>query len=180
MIRIEYTSGYKEETTQREIEPLGLCFYGGSWHLLAFCRLRRDYRDFRVDRIRTVHLAHSTFKASDHGSLADLISRMVYESDVKPACVRFDRKILPFIGDQKYYYGFVEEKILDSQVEMHFLTSSYELLAHWLLGFVDAAQVVSPEPLKEIMVGHAKCLYSHYCPPSEGSAGKTDDSPTCP
>ena len=28
---------------------------------------------------------------------------------------------------------------------MHFLTASYDMLAHWLLGFVDAVEVVSPE-----------------------------------
>ena len=167
VIRIDYTSGYKEETTRREIEPLGLCFYGGNWHLLAFCRLRRDYRDFRVDRIHTVHITHSFFKASGHDSLADLISRMVYESDVKPACVRFDTKIVPFVGDMKYYYGFVEEKKLGRQIEMHFLTSSYDMLAHWLLGFVDAVEVVSPEPLGEIMADHVKRLYNHYHPRSQ-------------
>lgn len=164
VIQIEYTSGYKDETTRREIEPLGLCFYGGSWHLLAFCRLRRDYRDFRVDRIRAVHVTPSTFNSSDHDSLPGLISRMVYESDVKPACVRFDKKSMPFVGDEKYYYGFVEEKKLDRQVEMHFLTASYDMLAHWLLGFVDTVEVVSPEPLRKIMADHAERLYAHYHP----------------
>lgn len=162
VIRIEYTSGYRDETTRREIEPLGLCFYGGNWHLLAFCRLRRDYRDFRVDRIHAVHATHATFNASRHGSLADLISRMVYESDVMPACVRFDTKIIPFVGDYKYFYGFVEEKKREREVEMHFLTASYDQLARWLLGYGDAVEVVSPEPLKEIMIEHVKRLYAHY------------------
>jgi len=170
VIRIEYTSGYREETTRREIEPLGLCFYGGNWHLLAFCRLRRDYRDFRVDRIRTVHVTRSFFSASSHDSLADLISRMVYETDVKPACVRFDLTTMPFVGEQKYYYGFVEEKTRGRQVEMHFLTASYDQLAHWLLGFVDTVEVVSPDALKKIMADHARRLYVHFCPPSDGVA----------
>ncbi len=171
VIRIDYTSGYKDETTRREIEPLGLCFYGGNWHLLAFCRLRKDYRDFRVDRIRSVYITHSFFSSSSHDSLADLISRMVYETDVKPACVRFDQKIMPFAGEQKYYYGFVEERKLNRQVEMHFLTASYDMLAHWLLGFVDAVEVISPEPLIKIMTGHAERLYAHYHPWSKDIAG---------
>ena len=54
VIRIDYHSGYKDELTTRSVEPLGLCFYADRWHLLAYCQLRRDYRDFRVDRIRNV------------------------------------------------------------------------------------------------------------------------------
>ena len=115
-----------------------------------------------MDRIRTVHITRSFFKASSHAGLSDLIFRMVYESDVMPACVRFDRKTIPFVGDQKYYYGFVEEKKLGLQIEMHFLTVSYDMLAHWLLGFVDTVEVVSPEPLKEIMAEHVKRFFVQY------------------
>jgi predicted DNA-binding transcriptional regulator YafY len=162
VIRIRYTSGYKDETTHREIEPLGLCFYGAHWHLLAYCRLRRDYRDFRVDRIQNVTGTGTTFNSRRHDSLPDLITRIVYESDVKPACVRFDLSVIPFVGDQKYYFGFVEEKTLGRQMEMHFLTSSYSYLARWLLSYVDAVEVVSPESLIKIMAGHSRKLYAQY------------------
>lgn len=37
--------------TEREIEPLCLAFWGGSWTLGAWCRLRKDFRNFRPDRI---------------------------------------------------------------------------------------------------------------------------------
>ena len=37
--------------TVRTIEPLGLVSRGDAWWLLAYCRLRRDARAFRVDHI---------------------------------------------------------------------------------------------------------------------------------
>jgi len=40
-------------STAREIEPLCLAFWGGSWTLGAWCRLRCDFRNFRPDRIVT-------------------------------------------------------------------------------------------------------------------------------
>ncbi|MBB1061636.1 helix-turn-helix transcriptional regulator [Marilutibacter spongiae] len=45
---------YRDEggqSTQREIEPLCLAFWGGSWTLGAWCRLRSAFRNFRPDRI---------------------------------------------------------------------------------------------------------------------------------
>ena len=162
LIRINYTSGYKDEATQRDIEPLGLCFYGSHWHLLAFCRLRKDYRDFRVDRINTVTDLRSKFNGRRHGNLKDLIQRIVYATDLKPACVRFDRKIARFIQEQKYFFGFVEEKPVGSRLEMQFLTTSYDYLSRWLLSYTDGVTVVSPEPLKALLRSHARRLVEHH------------------
>lgn len=158
LIHIAYTSGYKSETTARTIEPLGLCFYAGAWHLLAFCHLRNDYRDFRVDRIKEVTATQKRFSASRHGDFKALIARMVYSTDLKPACVRFDDAAARFARDQKYYFGFVEEKKCNGRVEMHFLTASYDALSRWLLSFVDAVEVVSPDQLKSFMHQHVQRL----------------------
>jgi len=37
--------------SRREVEPLVLLFWGKVWTLAAWCRLRQDFRVFRVDRI---------------------------------------------------------------------------------------------------------------------------------
>ncbi|HEU0306282.1 MAG TPA: YafY family protein [Lysobacter sp.] len=50
VLRLEYRDG-NGEVTSREVEPLALAFWGGSWTLGAWCRLRRDFRSFRPDRI---------------------------------------------------------------------------------------------------------------------------------
>jgi predicted DNA-binding transcriptional regulator YafY len=166
LIRLAYTSGYKRETTRRIIEPLGLCFYGHHWHLLAYCRLREDYRDFRVDRIRTITPLGEIFDASRRDNLTQRIATLVQGSESKPACVRFAKNIMSFVGDQKYYFGLVEEKVIGSQVEMHFLTPSYEHLSHWLLSYVDTVEVVSPDTLKASMAAHAERLFNHHRPSS--------------
>ena len=40
--------------TDRMVEPLGLYYWGKVWTLVGWCRLRDDFRMFRVDRIRTL------------------------------------------------------------------------------------------------------------------------------
>ena len=50
VLRLDY-SDTDGRTTQRDIEPLCLAFWGGSWTLGAWCRLRCDFRNFRPDRI---------------------------------------------------------------------------------------------------------------------------------
>ncbi|WP_417553384.1 helix-turn-helix transcriptional regulator [Marinomonas fungiae] len=54
-LAISYNSLSQVETS-RTIFPLGLFYWGGIWTLGSWCMLRRDYRDFRVDRISELEL----------------------------------------------------------------------------------------------------------------------------
>lgn len=44
----------------RRVEPHGLVCKAGVWYLVAYCRKRRDFRTFRVDRIRAVEVREET------------------------------------------------------------------------------------------------------------------------
>jgi predicted DNA-binding transcriptional regulator YafY len=60
---LDYRDGHGE-VTAREVEPLALAFWGGTWTLGAWCRLRRDFRNFRPDRI-VAHAATGETLADD-------------------------------------------------------------------------------------------------------------------
>jgi len=49
------------ETTERIVWPLTLAYWGMSWTLGAWCELRQDFRNFRVDRISSARGLRSTF-----------------------------------------------------------------------------------------------------------------------
>ena len=52
VLDITYHSEQKNEKTERKIEPFALYYsLQESWTLIAYCRLRNDYRMFRLDRI---------------------------------------------------------------------------------------------------------------------------------
>lgn len=49
-IQMTYKSE-RNDLTHRTVEPYGLVGRQGKWYLVGFCRLRKDYRTFRLDRI---------------------------------------------------------------------------------------------------------------------------------
>lgn len=63
----------RQQATERCIEPIGLLFYAFSWHLIAWCQLRRDYRDFKVERISAVRNTGNAFTQPSHLSLDEYI-----------------------------------------------------------------------------------------------------------
>lgn len=66
----------KEEISSRHIEPIGLIFYAFSWHIIAWCRHRDDYRDFKVSRIRSIKDTRMAFSKTDHIVLNDYIKQL--------------------------------------------------------------------------------------------------------
>jgi predicted DNA-binding transcriptional regulator YafY len=72
---IEYTN-LKDEVSKREIEPIGLVFYALSWHVIAWCHLRNEYRDFKLSRIKKITNTTIPFTRTEHIELNDYIKQL--------------------------------------------------------------------------------------------------------
>ena len=63
VLKIIYRSEQKGELTERQIEPFALYYsLQESWTVIAYCRLRKDYRMFRLDRILKLESLPANFK----------------------------------------------------------------------------------------------------------------------
>jgi predicted DNA-binding transcriptional regulator YafY len=151
LIRLQYRSAYKEEMTDREVEPIGLLYYSMSWHLIGWCRLRQDYRDFRIDRIRQVTLLDSSFDDAAHPSLHEYMQRLRTEKELTEFVVSFEKDTARMIQRERYYYGFVSEEEKDGRIYMRFLSSHPEYFCRWMLMFTNCVRFETPEPVAAIM-----------------------------
>jgi predicted DNA-binding transcriptional regulator YafY len=64
------------QASSRNIEPLGMIFWGKVWTLVAWCQLRGDYRTFRLDRIQTIIIGTDNFATGDLKSLKHYLQLM--------------------------------------------------------------------------------------------------------
>lgn len=83
-LQMNYIAADHQPTT-REVEPLGLIFWGKIWTLVAWCRLRGNYRVFRLDRIHQLRATNNTFTTSDGKSLKHYLDLMAREH-ASPEC----------------------------------------------------------------------------------------------
>ncbi|SFH30253.1 helix-turn-helix transcriptional regulator [Pedobacter insulae] len=70
IIEINYKNN-KAETSKREVEPIGLVFYAFHWHLIAWCHLRNEYRDFKLNNIINVNCTDIPFRKMEHMPISD-------------------------------------------------------------------------------------------------------------
>lgn len=147
VVQIHYKAASTNEASQRLIEPVGVFYASGYWHLIAFCRLRNDYRDFRADRISRIRLTGEKM-AKTHPTLQEYMAQTRQQPDLQPAVIRIHHYMARYITRMKHSFGFLSEKQDGDYVEMTFLVPSMEGLARWFLMFADDGHVVSPEALK--------------------------------
>ncbi len=60
VLKIDYYSSEKKRTT-RDIEPFAIYSINGNFLLIAFCRMRNDFRNFRIDFSETLVPQNETF-----------------------------------------------------------------------------------------------------------------------
>jgi len=147
IISLKYFSNYSQEKTERLVEPVGVFYLDGYWHLIAYCRLRNDYRDFRLDRIQDIRLTEETFTRK-HPPLKDHLKSWYQDKDLKEVIIHVNKKAVPYLGEQKYYSGYISERVMDDdKVEMIFLTGSMEGFARWYMMYGDMATIIKPDEL---------------------------------
>jgi predicted DNA-binding transcriptional regulator YafY len=162
LVQLHYHSNLKEEVTRRKVEPIGLLHYGSAWHLIGWCHLRNDYRDFRLSRMLGVVVEDQFFDPSAHPSFKEYLEQIRTESNLLEAIVRFEKHVVKYLQEQKYLNGFVSEEEGENCVRMKFLVSGLRYFARWLLMYSDGVRVESPDTLKAAIMELAETSYTHH------------------
>ncbi|HXU78835.1 MAG TPA: YafY family protein [Methylomirabilota bacterium] len=165
VLALDYQAGQAREVTRREVEPLGLVYYSDNWHLIAYCRLRRDVRDFRTDRILKLQLQTEVF--TDHvdfslkGYLEAERHAGRHAGKFEMARIRFRPEVIERVRRERFW-GLIEETPDEDGYAVTLLDCSLEWLAGWVLSFGSKAEVIAPKALKEIVSGEADKIAAKY------------------
>ena len=158
VLKLDYISNH-EELTQREVEPIGLFYYSAAWHLIAWCRLRNGYRDFRADRIKDLTSTSSNFEGRNLLSLQEYFQSMFQANQgLVRAIVTFDKAALR----GRPVYGSISQTDLGTKIRAEFMMDHPGHMARWLMMFGAAAEVEEPESLRVTIAELAEELLAHY------------------
>ncbi|CAA7197285.1 helix-turn-helix transcriptional regulator [Chryseobacterium potabilaquae] len=145
----QLTMEYKtmdSKISTRTIEAVGVFFEFNYWYIWAYCLLRNDFRQFRVDRILQIIKTQNSF-LQEYGQ----INEYKRNGDGNKTKVRLlvDRKIINYLANSKKYYGLIEEVDTENGVELTFETEWInDGFPRWLITFADYATILEPESLQ--------------------------------
>jgi predicted DNA-binding transcriptional regulator YafY len=140
--------------SSRVIEPYFIVFKGRAFYVVAFCRLRKDFRTFRLDRIKDVKLLPDTFVPQQGVNAEDYFkgSWQVHGGEpIEVTCI-FRGTAARIVRLSRHHDG---EKIVvrdSGEIEYRVTVSGSEEIKRWIMGFGPEATVVAPVSLRDDVV----------------------------
>lgn len=162
VLEIEYETKYSDESLCRKVEPIGLCNYSSRWHMFAWCRMREDYRDFRLDRIISLHPVDEYFKGKQHPSVKEYMQMTNPISNSPNISILVPKKRIKMVEDSKYWYGFLGDEEAGDYIRMHFSNDELNGFAAWVLNTGSYAKVEKPAELNQIIRGYVTGMIENY------------------
>lgn len=148
VLHMSYQAVDKEFPSGREVEPVGVYYYYDQWYMIAFCRKRDAYRTFRIDRIKSIELKDENYD-DRHPSLKAYLKELEGQKELTKVIMQVDRRVVPYLGKDKYDYGFVLQSEKGDKVEMTFMLPYEGDFVRWFTMFAEYADLVYPERLRD-------------------------------
>ncbi|RTQ46883.1 YafY family transcriptional regulator [Hymenobacter gummosus] len=167
VVRLDYRAGHQGTPSRRDVEPIGL-YFGQHWHVVAFCRLRQEFRDFRLDRIAGLQVLDEAF-APRPDTLQTYWAEQARQWQREVVVVRFGPRALSQVHFEKHHFGWRHELAPDEAgwVEMTLVPCCLEQFGRWMLLFAGQVQVLAPLGLQERVRELARAAHDFFCAPAE-------------
>ena len=163
VVELDYYSNSNQAWTRRDVEPVGLLYYGSGWHLIAYCRLRQDRRDFRVDRMKNLRVRPETFTPTETFDPETCMTPPpCLLENTEEVAVLFKGNVAQYAEDQRHVWGFTHEATGPEGRCLHFRTPYLEGMARWLFSFGNRVQVERPDRLVHLLRELTRGVQGHY------------------
>jgi predicted DNA-binding transcriptional regulator YafY len=150
-------SGQSTQQT-READPYGLVHFANAWHLVAYCHLRQDIRNFRLDRMENLELLSRVFQRP-----ADFKMHERRQEEAGKVVVRalFDQEVTRWVRESRSYYTVAVEESAQGLLVTLQVRQESEIL-QWLLSWGRHVQVLEPESLKRTIAEEAAGMLRNH------------------
>lgn len=140
LLSFEYTAHHGTKTV-RTVEPYQLVRKSGHWYVQGYCRLRNDFRLFRLSRISNLQMEQDTFTPRDYQrpilDAAEILETM--QTEIK---IRIHKSIMDRVLDYCTFEHFAPDGDEHYFVIFPFIENAYYY--DILLGFGDRCECLEP------------------------------------
>ena len=160
-IKFSYYNSEGNKST-RQVDPLKLIFKGQSWYVWAYCNNKKDFRLFKINRMKDFEVIDTTFKREQHTSKIGYkygIDNSFKGKQVKLK-MRFNKKLLYTLYDY-----FNEDDIVfndNDTVEVVFNFPYSDWIFNFILSFGSDAEVLEPDNIRQEVKLRLQKMSSYY------------------
>ncbi|ADO77508.1 helix-turn-helix transcriptional regulator [Halanaerobium praevalens] len=160
LLNFSYTD-LKGVSTTRIVEAMTLVLRGNSWYLYGYCRLRADYRFFKIYRIKELKILKEKFKRKDREFEESFLTENIQS---KRKTINLVMRFKPEVKLQIEEY-FNEDDIIfeeDGTLLVKVSFTEDEWLYSFILSFGDKIEILEPFYLRKIIKEQGKRVFDVY------------------
>lgn len=155
IVSFDYMSG-KGENINREVYPLKLYFKGQSWYMYGYCKIRDDYRFFKLRRIKDLCISKETFNLKAPVNI--IKEDNIYEGEFVTLKMRISSKMAYRVYDE--FENF--KKLQDGSFIAEIKYPKGQWIFSYISSFGEECEVLEPEEVrKEVKEKIKKMLFNY-------------------
>ncbi|WP_285734319.1 WYL domain-containing protein [Nocardiopsis sp. ATB16-24] len=159
-LHLRYLSGYLDQVTERDVDPMGLVVQDGYPFLEGYCHLRRDVRLFRLDRVLELTVLPYAAQVPEGVGRRDLSGGVLQRSDLDTE-VTLDLEPTARWVTEDYVCESVAD-LPDGRVRATLRTPAPAWVVRLALRLGARGRVVAPAELAEEVRAEARRTLEHY------------------
>jgi len=152
-LAVEYYSPHRDATTVRDILPLHLLHYMGTWHIIAHCGLKNDLRDFVVSRVKALKPSEREltprFSAAQVKAYIRRHFGIMHSPTTTTVRLRFAPQAAPWVAEQVWHPTQELEREPDGALILSFPVADFREIKREVLRHGAQAEVLSPPALRD-------------------------------
>jgi predicted DNA-binding transcriptional regulator YafY len=158
-IEFEYIDSIGKRTSRR-IEPYSLMLKGQNWYLYAWCCIRKDFRVFKLSRIRELTLTDTCYEPKKVS-----MEQLTFDDQWKTSGnmilleLMFEKEMENIVLD---WFGEDVERQEDGRLLVKTLIPENNWLYGFILSFGVGIEVMSPPHIRKIIAEISKEIYKKY------------------
>jgi predicted DNA-binding transcriptional regulator YafY len=159
VLRFVYAS-YGREPEERTVEPMTLVFKSYAWYLWGWCRLRGDFRLFKLSRMRSLRTSLEHFKRRPGSYSPTLPAATGRPLTIK---LRFDAGRAAEVEE---WFPSDDMRLLeDGRLEVLMRVPEGDWIINTLLGFGPGMEVLEPTGLRDRLAAAAEKIAEKHAHP---------------
>lgn len=164
-LQFVYYSPATEESKERRVDPYHLLNYMGTWHLIGYCHLRKEIRDFSLSRISEPALLERTFELPVEFDFQEyfLSTFGLYKGKSREkVTLRFSPEKAKWIKDQIWHKDQKVKYDKDGSMKISFPVSDFSEIKREILRHGSHVEVIAPKALREWIKAEAEEIGKKY------------------
>lgn len=153
-VLMRYYSPKSQQESKRQFDPYDLDIYRASNpYVWGYCHLRKEIRQFRIDRIRELEILEQTFERRPFNLQEKLGTSFQYEvgGTTYDVAIAFDKQTAPYITERQWHSTQRIETHADGSITLRFTASGLNDMKRWILGYGRGAIAKSPPELVRML-----------------------------